>query len=671
MSSNKSVYGYTGRVLHVDLTRQKVSTEDLDMETAHKFVGGMGVATKVLYDEVGPGVEPLGADNVLIFSTGPLSGTAAPCAGRYEVTAKSPLTGILGSGNTGGVWGVELKRAGYDAVIVRGASARPVYVWIDNGKAELRRADTLWGKDNFETSDSLRQGLGEKPDHEIRVMSIGPAGENLVRFADITNEYYHVQGRCGLGAVMGSKKLKAIAVRGAFRQAQGGGQIPVAQPKEFQQAVREAIDAITQPWHPALKGAHRRFGRLGALPLAKGAQRQGSLPGKNFQTQALEGWAEKMGTETSLPYLAGPAGNCYRCPLSCYNMVEVREGKYAGLRIASGTFVAPIFEFGAKCGMVDLPAIWKAKEMCHRLGLDLVSAASAIAFAQELYQRGLVSRNEAEAELSWGNEDAILGMLDRIAYRRGLGDILAEGIVRAAKKLGKGSEQYAYTVKGMEIFAPDPRATGKAWGMGYLDNPRGGDNIKTAHTHIGQQLPESVIREKFGMTVPEYDRAYVEALDIFPEVKKQIWGDPPRVDESTYQGKAALNKWLADLCSGLNSLIVCIFPTTFLGAIGPTHYAKLLSACTGEDVSAQELMKRGERVFNLQRMYNVRCGITRQDDHWPDHFYNDPLTEGPAKGRKLSRQEVDGVLSEYYRLRGWDEKTGAPTPAKLRELGLG
>lgn len=663
MSSRGHAYGYTGKVLHVDLTKQRLSSEDLDMDLARKFIGGMGLATRVLYDEVGPGVDPLSADNVLIFSTGPLSGTAAPCAGRYEVTGKSPLTGILGSGNTGGVWGVELKRAGYDAVIVRGASAHPVYLWIDGGKAELRRADALWGKDNFETSDLLRQALGEQTDHEIRAMSIGPAGENLVRFADITNEYYHVQGRCGLGAVMGSKKLKAIAVR-------GDAQIPVAEPTEFQQAVKEAIEAITQPWHPALKGAHRKFGRVGALPLAKGTYRQGSLPGRNFQSQVLEGWLENTGVEVSMPYLAGPAGNCYRCPISCFNMVEIKEGKYAGLRIASGTFVAPILEFGAKCGVTSLPAIWKAKEVCHRLGLDLVSAGSAVAFAMELYQRGLVSRNEAEAALEWGSDDALMQTLQDIAYRRGLGNTLAEGVVRAAQRIGKGAEQYAYTVKGMEIFSPDPRAAGKVWGLGYLDNPRGGDNIKTAHTHIGQQLPEAVIREKFGMTVPEYGRAYVEALDIFPEVKKQIWGDPPRLDESTYKGKAALNKWLSDLCAAENSLITCIFPTTFLGAIGPTHYAKLLSACIGEDIGARELMRRGERVFNLQRLYNVRCGITRQDDHWPDRFYTEPLANGPAKGKKLSREEIDGVLSEYYRLRGWDEK-GIPTQDKVRELGLG
>ncbi len=664
MPSDKSIYGYTGKILNVDLSNSKISTEDLDMEMACKYIGGMGLASKLLYDEVGPGVDPLGPDNVLIFSTGPLSGTAAPCAGRSEITAKSPLTGIIGSGNTGGVWGVELKRAGYDAIVVRGASPHPVYLWIDNGKVEIRRAEGLWGKDIFQTSDLLRRHLGEKPDHEIRVAAIGPAGENLVKFAAIINEYWHAQGRCGLGAVMGSKKLKAIAVR-------GNNQIPVANPPEFQKAVKETIEAITQTWHPALMGAHKRFGRIGALPIAKGTLRQGTLPVKNFQNQYMDGWMENMSVETAQKYLAGPAGNCYRCPISCFNMVEVKDGKYAGLRVASGTFVAPTFEFGAKCGIASLPAVWKAKEICHRLGMDIVSAGSAVSFAMELSQRGLLSKTETDIKLEWGNEDHMLNMLSDMAYRKGLGAILAEGTVRAAERLGRGSEKYAYTVKGMEIFSPDPRATGKVWGLGYLDNPRGGDNIKTTHTHIGQPLPEAFIRDKFGMTVSEYARSYVNSLDIFPEVKKQIFGEPPVLDESTYQGKAALNKWLSDLCAAMNCLITCIFPTTFLGAVGPTHYAHLLSACTGEEVSPQELMKRGERVFNLQRMYDVRCGITRKDDHYPDRFYDEPLVEGSAKGTKLSRKAIDDTLSEYYRLRGWDEKTGIPTKEKLGELGVG
>lgn len=662
MPSDKSIYGYTGKILNIDLSRQQVSTQELDMALAQEFIGGMGLASKVLFDEVGPSVDPLGPDNILVFSTGPLTGTTAPCAGRAEVTAKSPLTGIIGSGNTGGVWGVELKRAGYDAIIVRGASPHPVYIWINGNQVEIRRADSLWGKDTFETSDMLRQALGEQAGHEIRVMAIGPAGENLVRFACLINEYYHAQGRCGLGAVMGSKKLKAIAVRGYE-------QIPVAHPKEFQQAVKETIEAITQPWHPALKGAHKRFGRIGALPLAKGTFRQGSLPGKNFQTQVLEGWLENMALDTSQRYLAGPIGNCYRCPLSCFNLFEVKEGKYSGLRIASATFVAPIFEFGAKCGIVSLPAVYKAKEICHRLGMDLVSAGSAVAFAMELYQRELLSKSEAGMELNWGDDSALLQMLHDMAYRKGLGNVLAEGVREAAQRIGRGAEKYAYTVKGMEIFSPDPRATGKVWGLGYLDNPRGGDNIKTTHTHIGQMPHESVIKDRFGMTIPEYCQGYVNSLDIFPEEKKRIFGDPPRLDDSTYQGKAALNRWLSDLCAAMNSLMVCIFPTTFLGAVGPTHYAHLLSACVGEDITPQELMKRGERIFNLQRLYNVRCGISRKDDHWPDRFYDEALSTGPAKGKKLSREEIDGVLTEYYRLRGWDEN-GLPTKEKLRELGL-
>ncbi|MFQ5827142.1 MAG: aldehyde ferredoxin oxidoreductase family protein, partial [Dehalococcoidia bacterium] len=449
--------GYMGKVLHVDLATREVRQESLDPEIASKFIGGMGLSTKILYDEVGPEVDPLGPDNVIIFATGPLTGTNAPASGRVEVTAKSPQNGALATGNTGGTWGVELKRAGYDALIVRKSSPEPVYLWIDDGKVEVRRADHLWGRDAWETTDRLGEELGGRRENEIKVVAIGPAGENLVRFASLINEYYHSQARGGIGAVMGSKKLKAIAIRGS-------GRVTVAQPEAFRSARQEAIDRIVNSWHPTMKDSYKDFGDVGPLRLAKGSYLGGSLPFNNFQTAILPQWLETNTLEMARPYIKGKKGVCFACPLACFNLAEVDEGKYAGLKISNATFVGPVFEFGGKCSIMSLPAIWKCKEVCHKLGMDIFSAGPIIAFAMELYQRGIIGREDTGGlALEWGDDDSALRLLEDIAHRKGLGDILAEGSLGAAERIGKDARKYAYTIKGLEMFGTDPRASGTTW----------------------------------------------------------------------------------------------------------------------------------------------------------------------------------------------------------------
>lgn len=630
--------GFTGKELHVDLSAGEITEKETDLEKASYFLGGMGYGSKMLYDEVGTSIDPLGPENIIIFANGPLAGTQAPCSGRTEVTTKSPLTGHIGTGNTGGLWGTMLKRAGYDAVIVRGQARSPVCLSINEEGIELREATHLWGRDAWETSDALQKELDSSA---VSVMAIGQAGENLVRYACPVNDYYHSASRSSAGAVMGAKKLKAIVVQGKKR-------IPIAHREAFSKAVEEARERIRNS--PGIK----EWGNVVSLPVAQFYEKVGCMPGRNFQTGILPQFAETRGLDAARPYLTKRAGACFGCPMPCFNLAEVKEGKYAGLKISSGTFIGAVLPWGSQCAIESLPAIWKCKELCHRFGMDFFSAAGTIAFAMELYQRGILSKKETDGlELNWGDDDAVIQMLHKIALRNGLGNILADGCVRAARQIGRGADRYAMTIKNMEISLTDPRAGTKGWVFGFVTNPRGGDNVKTTHTRA--------------------DRIEVDCfddLDIFPSVKEQIYGKPPRSTPFSWEGKLALAKWFEDLCSAVNALGICIFPVTSALALGPTHLSKLLSACTGWDLTPADLLRIGERIFNLQRTYLVREGLTRKDDLFPERFYTEPLPEGPSQGNILSKEGFEHLLDEYYELRGWNQETGCPSKEKLLELEL-
>ncbi|MBI4333562.1 MAG: aldehyde ferredoxin oxidoreductase family protein [Chloroflexi bacterium] len=630
--------GY-GKILDIDLSTRKIVKREIDERFARDFIGGMGFGCKVLYDEVGPNVDPLGPDNVIIISNGLLTGTSAPCAGRTEITNKSPLTGSVGVANTGGVWGATLKHAGIDMLIIRNQADRPVYLRIDDDVAEIRDAAHLWGKDTKLTSDILRFELGPK----VSVMAIGPAGEKLVKFACPLNDYHHVAARSGAGAVMGVKKLKAIAVRGT-------GTVKIARPAEFRDAVRETrehlltADRVTSILTKAFTDPKKEY------------RERGCLPAKNFQTGVLEGWEETRSTDLARQYVTGKEGTCHACPISCFILVEVKEGKHAGTRVSRGIHPGVVFHWGGKCAVDNLPAIWKCKEICQVLGLDYVSTSGVIAFAMELFQREIITAGDTDGlELTWGNEDAIMELIRKIAFREGLGNILAEGSVRAAQAIGRGAGKYVMTIKGMEMMSQDPRAGRRGFVFGDLTNPRGGDNLRNTHGFGDRHNPAWPF-EKF---------------DMFEEVKKKIYTGPPEECASTWEGKPLMCKWFEDLYSVINSLGLCFFPSGMNMALGPTHFAKLLSACTGWDTSPQEIMKTGERIFTLFKAYTVRQGFTRKDDSWPDRFFTEPMPEGPSKGAILSRETIDKLLDEYYDLRGWDRATGVPTYEKLMELGLG
>jgi aldehyde:ferredoxin oxidoreductase len=630
-----------GKILDVDLSSGKIVKHNIEPSFARKFIGGMGFGASILYDEVGKDVDPLSAQNIVIFANGPLTGTRAPSSGRTEITTKFPLTGNIGSGNTGGIWGSILRRAGIDIIVTRGASDKPVYLWIDDDRVEIRKAKYLWGKDTRETTDLLREELGS----QISVLAIGPAGENLVRYACPLNDYHHAAARCGAGAVMGSKKLKAIAVRGS-------GTPYIAKPDEFEKATKSARERLLE--------ADKAQKMPGGPPEARRYQFEcGALPGKNFQTGVLPRWLETRGVDVAKKYFKRHDSVCYSCSIPCFSLGEVNEGKYAGLRVNRCLMPGVVFCWGAKCAIENLEAIWKCKELCQDLGMDYESTGCTIAFALELFQRGIVTKRDTDGlELSWGNEDAIIELVGKIAYRQGFGDILAEGSLKAAKVIGQGAEKYAMTIKGLEMtMLSDPRVKNNemGWMFDSLTSPRGGDNVKGTHFAADKYNPNW----------------WIDKFDIFEKEKAKMYCVPPEETAYHWEGKAMMCKWFEDLVSVVSSAGLCFYPYLFHLALGPTYLSQMLSACTGWNISPQEVMEVGERSFNMLKAYSVRQGFGRKDDIWPERFFTEPLPEGPEKGAILSRDTVRQVLDEYYELRGWDKKTGLPPFMKLKELGLG
>lgn len=436
-------HGY-GQILDMDLATGRIKKTPVDPRFAQKYIGGGGFGHKILFDEVGPEIDAYSPENIVVFANGPFTGTKAPCGGRTEVTTVHPLTGNIGTGNTGGIWGAVLKHAGFDVIIVRNRAEKPVYLWIDDDTVEIRDAGHLWGKDARVTSDILRQELSRR----VSVMAIGQAGEKLVRYALALNDYYHVAGRCGAGGVMGSKNLKAIAVRGT-------GTPQAARPEEFRQAVRDSRERLL--------AADTAF----ALP--------SPVSGNEFHRSNER---PGMGREDMLKYSTGRGAICYSCGMNCYNdMGEVKEGKYAGLKESNITRPMVVGLFGG-LGIDNLPAVWKCKDSSQRFGMDYASVTRIISFAMELFKDGLITSGDTDGiELVRGNEDGIIEMMKKIALREGFGDVLAEGSARAAKIIGKGAEEYVRTVKGMEggtSSGVDRMGAGANWWfLGSTDQPQG------------------------------------------------------------------------------------------------------------------------------------------------------------------------------------------------------
>lgn len=598
--------GWIGKVLRVNLSTGKVSTEALDPGLAKDYIGARGLGTKIMTDEVDPKVDPLSPENKLIFVPGPLTGTFAPSAGRYTVVTKGALTGAIASANSGGTWGPALKFAGYDAVIIEGAAPKPVYLWIKNAKVEIRDASHLWGKDVPETSDAIRA----ETDDDAKIACIGPAGENRVLFACIMNDLHRAAGRSGVGAVMGSKNLKAIAVVGT-------GAVTCADPKAFESAVVNARDKIHK--HP-VGGAGLRL--YGTDVLTNILNQIGGYPTKNYQDGHFP-TADKLGGETLAATLLQRPKGCFSCIISCGRVTKVTNPKYAGE--GEGPEYETSWGFGGDCCIDDLDAVTKANYLCNEYGMDAISMAVTVACAMELYEMGLITKEDTGGiALEWGNAEAMVEVTRLTGVGEGFGKKLALGSYRLAESCGH--PELSMTVKKQEIPAYDARAV---QGIGL--------NFATANCGA----------------------AHVRGYTIAPEVL----GNPVKVDKDTIEGKPALVILFQNLTAALDATGACLF-TTF--GIGADELAEMLGAVTGVGYTSEDFMKCGDRIWNLERQWNLNAGLTANDDTLPPRLLKEPIKTGASKG-KLSR--LPEMLPEYYELRGWD-KNGVPTASKLGELGL-
>lgn len=637
------MYGYAGKILLVDLTSENIETIPIEEELARKYLGGVGLNTKLLFKHMRKGIDPLGPDNVLLFGTGPLVGTFMPTASKTDVSAKSPITGLFGAASSGYQFGSEMKYAGYDHILIKGTSKHPVYLAIQNGSVELRDAAHLWGKDVWDAIDALEAEWGSE---DIRVAAIGPSGENLVRFSAIQNGKYDAWARTGMGAVMGSKRLKAIVVRGK-------GGIRVAKKKQFRELAHELRqEIINSPFFNAVS----TYGSMAATgPYGK----FGALPGKNFQTGVIEDWFQTRGYKV-IERFSDQMMACPACPVGCAHWAVVKEGPYAGLEL-KGIEVTMIFEIGAKLFVHDMDGVLRCVETFHRYGIDTVSGCGTIAMLMELYQRRLIDKEKIGFPVEWGDVEAICKLIKMIAEREGIGDILAEGAKRANIAL-TGNDDYAITVKGLEIPTFDPRSRWSVWTFGFLTSTRGGDHLRTRNPVENLRfpsLPNDYRKEPF-----EFPKKFYEKMDMPENLKKKIF-DP---DLKTTDIILML-KWSEDLMTVFNSIGICIRPPS-LQALGPTSIAKMFQTGVGWDMDAAEVMKAGERIWNLQRIYNLREGETRKDAIFHKRFLKEKLPEGPAEGMVIDKKKVDRMLDDYYGARGWDRKEGIPTKKKIKELGL-
>ena len=646
-------------MLEVDLASKECRVQPLEEKILRDYIGGLGLGMKILYDEVGPNIDPLRPENILFLSPGPLSGTNAPTSGRTEVVTKSPLTGIIGIGNFGGAWGAKFRRAGFEALVVRNRAESPVYIWINDGDVRLRSAAHLWGRDTFQTTDILRDELGD----DVSVLAIGQAGENLVKFACPIGDKDHAPGRSHAGCVMGGKKLKAIVVRGTRK-------VFIAEPGKFRAAVKEATHRIDN--YPEGKIEDRQ--RVGSADKTTPIAKLGAVPTLNFQQTGIpedsDMWRSTEVTRENTTQEGPNYGD--HCVMAryygCNLRTEVKKGIYTGLDVGGVSFSLPWRYYIGLCGIKSCLEMFKCRELCQRYGMDITNPAP---FALELYQRGIIDKDDVDGlNLDWGNGAAVIELLRKIAFREGIGDVLADGSARAAEKIGKGAEKYEMTQKGLEIMYIDPRIAG--WGMilGNTVGLRGGDDLTSTHV-----LPESSPGwlNQVGWDEETYAQWYVDYFDMFPDVKERIFGSPPKSDffqKGAIKGKAEWVIWLEKLHALFNSLGTCLMAASSWLPMGPTHYAKLYSAFTGWETTPQELMKTGDRIVNLMKCYLVREGLTSKDDTWPKRFFEEPIPDGPLKGSVFDKGKFKRLLEEYYELRGWDRDSGFPKREKLSELGI-
>jgi len=613
------MFGWHGKALRVDLTNETVSVEQIDPQTAKDYIGGRGWAIKMLHDEVEPTVDPLSPENKLIFTVGPLTGTPAPTGNRYMVTTKAPLTGAIACSNSGGMYPTEMKKTGFDMILLEGRAEHPVYLWInatdseEEPHVEVRPADHLWGRPVPEATDALL----EETDERARVACIGPAGERLVKMASIMNDKHRAAGRSGVGAVMGSKHLKAVVLRGTR-------DVPLAQPDQMRELCRQVRREVAAD---VRKGSTLREYGTAYVPIV--TNELGILPTRNFQTGVFEGVEGITGQVLSDNYLIRPKP-CYGCPIACGRKTTLEGSPYEGE--GEGPEYETIASLGSACGLGDMAAVTKANYLCNELGMDTISTGMTIACAMELYEKGILPEEDVGMPLRFGDADAVIHLVEQIAYRDGFGDVLAEGSYRMAERYGH--PELSITAKRQEFPGYDPRGS-KGMGLLYATS-----NVGASHM--------------------AGDLAYME-----------VFGTPKKIDPLTVERKPWYIKHFEDLFTIIDAAGLCVFLSIRYLCDGtydvmPTRMARLLNLATGADYTVESLLEAGDRVYTLERLFLTRAGFSQADDTLPPRMLEEPMPEGPAQGHVV---ELEEMLPEFYELRGWDEK-GIPTDEKLEELGL-
>ncbi|MBI2831904.1 MAG: aldehyde ferredoxin oxidoreductase family protein [Chloroflexi bacterium] len=596
------MYGWTGKILRVDLSRGKTSIEELDPKVARTYFGGRGLGARYLLDEVDPGIEPLSEGNKLMFAAGPATGAPIVSGNRYNVVTKSPLTGTIAGPSSAGFWAPELKFAGYDMVIVEGKAKNPVYVWIEDDKVEIRPASHLWGKSTNETQKEIRNET--RP--ETKVASIGPAGERLVRFACVINDEGRAAGRGGVGAVAGSKNLKAIAVRGTKK-------VPIADTVELKRIVTRILGKMPKPSGLSLGGTPYVFASV---------QEIGILPTRNFQTGVFEGW-EKISGQAVNKEVVYKHSACYRCPIGCGRLSRVTKAPFEGE--GAGPEYEGLYALGSNCGVDDLSAVVKAFFLCNELGMDVMSCGATIACAMELSQKGFLPEKDVGMKLNFGDGRTLVEMVRKTGMREGFGDLIAEGSYRLAERYGH--PELSMSVKKQELAGYDPRGV-QGLGLGYAVSTRGACHVRG-----------------------EINNA-------------EIWGAPVKLDRLATKGKASYLITIQDEIAASDSMGICQFCGGY--KIGVDAVIEEMELVSGVDLWAEGFYQMGERIWNMEKIFNMMAGFTAADDTLPRRFLEEPMPEGPTKGHVCRLWEM---LPEYYHLRGWD-KEGRPTRDKLKELGL-
>lgn len=619
--------GHTGRLLRVCLTDRSFRTEEIPLDWYQRFLGGRGFSSWLLFNSAGPETEPLSTANPLIFAPGALHGTPVPAASRTTLAVKSLLSGGHGDAHAGGFMGGELRAAGYDALIIEGQAATPTWIMVDDGMVTFHDASDLWGMKVSQTAEAIRQRAGRP---RMQTAVIGPAGENLVRFANVTDGKASFS-RCGVGAVMGLKKLKGLGVRGT-------GGIAIADPARLFKAISTYNEVIKKDPYcpPATKFGttrfmwHRvKFGIHGACNWTRG--------GFDWEGLAPEAFREKHTIK---------AASCPMCPLRCRRDFEIRDGKN------KGTVAKVEWEAIARsmtCGLTETEEAIRMMDAYNELGMDVESGADTIAFAMECYERGILSRSETDGlDLRFGNIEAVLAVLEKITYRQGVGDVLADGVKRAAQKIGRGSERYAMHVKGVEMTAGDPRGM-PVRAVSYATSTRGSDHLRS--------------------------NPYVEEF-CTPEEAERYFGSPEAASLKGMRGKGAMLKWSEDLVTIGDILGLCKFAfyrsatMEYLRQKGMHLAAEFYSAVSGREVTGDDLLAVAERVYNIEKAFNVRNGLSKKDDIIPERFFKEGIIGGIGHGNIVERYQFDCILDDYYQARGWDPATSLQTRAGLIRIGL-